>query len=267
MPVISIHSQGKPVFTMQTVMKTNGLCSLSLHLLLYYNFKLLVFSVIHYWHYISQYSVDFLYNFKSNSMIKNYFKTAFRVFGRHKLFTIINIIGLSIGISAALVIYFISAFDFSFDKFHPNSERIYRVVTNFTRSGEPGATGGVIAALPDAAQTEVAGLLQSAPFYRFDQLNVAVPNGSASSTKFKNQDNVVITDNRYFKLFSYKWLAGSPATALNAPNQVVLTSNQAKIYFPHLTTDQIIGREVIYDDSIRTAVSGIVQAFKRTYRF
>jgi len=194
-------------------------------------------------------------------MIKNYFKIAFRVFGRHKLFTIINIVGLSIGISAALVIYIISAFDFSFDKFHPNSERIYRVVTNFTRSGESGATGGVIGALPDAAQTEVAGLSQSAPFYRFDQLNVAIPNGSASSTKFKNQENVVITDNRYFKLFSYKWLAGSSATALNAPNQVVLTSNQAKIYFPNLTTDQIIGREVIYDDSIRTTVSGIVQAF------
>ena len=200
-------------------------------------------------------------------MIKNYFKIALRLFGRHKLFTFINIVGLSIGISAALVIYVISAFDFSFDKFHPNSELIYRVVTNFTRSGESGATGGVIGALPDAARSEVTGLSASAPFYRFDQLNVAIPNSSASSTKFKNQENVVIADNRYFKLFSYKWLAGSSATALDAPNQVVLTVNQAKIYFPNLTTDQIIGREVIYGDSIRTSVSGVVQAFNKNTDF
>lgn len=194
-------------------------------------------------------------------MIKNYFKIAFRVFGRHKLFTMINIVGLTIGISAALVIYVISAFDFSFDKFHPDSERIYRVVTNFTRSGESGATGGVVGALPDAVQAEVGGLTQSAPFYRFDQLNVAIPTSWANSIKFKNQENIIITDSRYFKLFSYKWLAGSSATALNAPNQVVLTSNQAKIYFPNLTTDQIIGRDVIYDDSIKTTVGGIVETF------
>lgn len=194
-------------------------------------------------------------------MIKNCFKIAFRVFGRHKLFTVINIVGLSIGISAALVIYVISAFDFSFDQFHPDRTRIYRVVTNFNSSGESGATGGVIGALPDAAQTEVTGLSQSAPFYRFDQLNVAVPNGSLSATKFKNQENIVITDNRYFQLFPYQWLAGSAATALNAPNQVVLTSDQAKRYFPNLSPDQIIGREVIYDDSIKTTVSGVVQAF------
>ncbi len=65
-------------------------------------------------------------------MIKNYFKIAFRGFWRHKLFTLINIIGLSIGISAALVIYLIVHFDFTFDKFHRDGDRIYRVVSNFS---------------------------------------------------------------------------------------------------------------------------------------
>ena len=84
-------------------------------------------------------------------MIKNYFKIAFRNFWRHKLFTLINIIGLSIGISAALTIYLIVNYDFTFDKFHKDSNRIYRVVTNFTFSGEPGYNGGVCGPLVEAA--------------------------------------------------------------------------------------------------------------------
>ena len=59
-------------------------------------------------------------------MIKNYLKIAFRGFWKHKLFTLINIIGLSIGISAALVIYLIVHFDFTFDKFHKDGDRTYR---------------------------------------------------------------------------------------------------------------------------------------------
>ena len=70
-------------------------------------------------------------------MIKNYIKIAFRNFWRHKLFTLINVIGLSIGISAAIVIYLIVHFDLNFDKFEPGGHRVYRVVTNFTFSGEP----------------------------------------------------------------------------------------------------------------------------------
>ena len=70
-----------------------------------------------------------------NYMFRNYFKIAFRGFWKHKLFTLINITGLSIGISAALVIYLIVHFDFTFDQFHPDSDRIYRVVSNYTFAG------------------------------------------------------------------------------------------------------------------------------------
>jgi putative ABC transport system permease protein len=75
-------------------------------------------------------------------MIKNYFKIALRGFRRHKLFTFINIVGLSIGISAALVIYLIVHFDFTFDKFHKDSDRIYRVTTDYSFAGEVGHMAG-----------------------------------------------------------------------------------------------------------------------------
>src|SRR5437588_10994935 len=191
-------------------------------------------------------------------MIKNYFKVAFRNFWRHKLFTVINVLGLSIGISAALVIYLLVHYDLTFDKFHKDGDRIYRVVTNFSFSGTPSFNPGVCGPLPWATKNEVTGLEEAAPIFRLSQPNVTIPNGGKASSRFKIQDNVIVADNDYFKLFEYQWLAGSASSALSEPNHVVLTSEQAKKYFPGASYEQMIGRTVIYD-TLKTIVSGIVQ--------
>src|ERR1700678_3940100 len=107
-------------------------------------------------------------------MIKNYLKIAFRGFWKHKLFTLINIIGLSIGISAALVIYLIVHFDFTFDKLHPNGDRIYRVVSNFTFNGETAHNSGVCGPLPGAVRSQVPGVELTAPFYTLSEPNVFI---------------------------------------------------------------------------------------------
>jgi len=193
-------------------------------------------------------------------MIKNYFKIAFRSFRKHKLFTLINIVGLSIGISAALVIYLIVNFDFSFDKFHPQGDRIYRVVSDFSFAGEAVNTSGVCGPLGNIVKTEVTGISLSAPFVTAD-FDVSINNGAKMPAKFKDEQNIVYADQRYFDMFPYKWLAGSPKTSLNAPYQVVLTSAQAKKYFPLLSYNQVIGKQVIYNDTIRTTIAGIVQGF------
>lgn len=195
-------------------------------------------------------------------MIRTYFKVAFRNFWRHKLFTFINVIGLSIGISAALVIYLLVHYDLTFDKFHNDGDRIYRVVTNFSFAGSPGYNPGVCGPLSWAVKNEVTGLQQVAPIFRLSQPNVTVPNGNKTSSRFKIQDNIIVADSDYFKLFQYKWLAGSAKSALNAPYEVVLTSGQAEKYFPGLSYEQMLGRTVIYD-TLRTTVSGIVQTIKQ----
>lgn len=199
-------------------------------------------------------------------MFRNYIKTAFRSFSRHKLFTLINVIGLSIGISAALVIYLIVHYDFTFDKFHKDNDRIYRVVTNFTSQGTPWYASGVCGPLPWATKNQVTGLREIAPIWSLPQPNVTVLNGSKSSSRFKNQENVVVVDSDYFKLFEYQWLAGSARSALAAPNQVVLTSDQAENYFPGLRYEQMLGRTVVYD-TLKTTVSGIVQSIKQNTDF
>jgi putative ABC transport system permease protein len=97
-------------------------------------------------------------------MIKNYFKTAWRNLQHNKIFSLINVTGLLIGISASLVIFLIVHYDFSFDKFEKNGGRIYRVVSDYTFSGAPFHSSGVPNAMPLAVKNEVTGLDVVAPF-------------------------------------------------------------------------------------------------------
>jgi putative ABC transport system permease protein len=199
-------------------------------------------------------------------MIKNYFKIAIRSFKRNKLFTLINIIGLSIGICTALVIYLIVSYDFSFDRFHKDGDRIYRVVTDFSSSGETGHNGGVTWPLGEAVKTDVTGLESTAPFYTLN-FSATVPNGTKAPAKFKNESNIVLADGRYFAVFPYKWLAGSARTSLNGPDELVLTSDQAKNYFPSLSYEQMLGKQVVYEDTLKMTVTGIVQKVKENTDF
>jgi len=198
-------------------------------------------------------------------MIKNYFKIALRGFWKHKLFTFINIIGLSIGISASLVIYLIVHYDFTFDQFHKDSDRIYRVVSNYSFQGNPSYSYGVCGPLAGAIKSDVTGVELTAPLYTLGT-DVTVTGKNNQPKKFKGVDHVTLADQNYFKIFQYKWLAGSSTTALDAPYHVVLTSDQAKLYFPTLSYDQMIGKVVTYD-TLKTTVTGIVQTITQNTDF
>ncbi|MGF7078391.1 ABC transporter permease [Mucilaginibacter sp. UYCu711] len=164
-------------------------------------------------------------------MIRNYIKTALRGFWRHKLFTLINVVGLSIGVSAALIIYLIVHFDLNFDKFHKDGDRIYRVVTNFTFTGQPVYNSGVCGPLPAAVKNGVTGVELVVACFRMLLPDVYIPQEKARPTRFKEQPNILITTPSYFALVKYDWVAGSAKTALNNPYQVVLTTDQANFIF------------------------------------
>jgi putative ABC transport system permease protein len=194
----------------------------------------------------------------SNYMFKNYFKTAFRNFWKHKLLTFINVIGLSIGISASVVIYLIVHHDFTFDKFHQDSDRIYRVVMDETFGGSKNHSSGVEAPLAEAVKSQATGIQEITPLYELSPNFVYIDKSKSEQKRFKDEDRIILTDQQYFKIFSYVWLAGSSQYALDEPNQVVLTSEQAKIYFPSLSYQDMIGKIVTYD-TLKITVSGIVQ--------
>ncbi len=185
-------------------------------------------------------------------MIKNYFLTAWRHIIRNKAFTLINILGLSVGISAALVIYLIVSFQYSFDKFEPQHDRIYRVVSDMSMGGTAMRNGGVQTSLADVVRREVSGVRTICQLLtEIGQANTTIPNPDHKpALRLKKQDGIIFADPSYLKLVSYSWLAGSAAQALNSPNRVVITETQAKLYFPSLKPLDIVGRRIIYNDSI-----------------
>lgn len=196
-------------------------------------------------------------------MIKSYFTIAIRNFWRHKIFSAINVLGLAIGTSASLVIFMIVYYEFSFDGFEKDKERIYRVLLEINDKGRMNYSAAVPAPLTAAAQNEVTGLEQVVPVYQF-QGDATIPvsvvkNNPNKPVVFKHQPDVIFTNRSYFETLSYTWLAGSPATALRDPFAVVLTESRAQQYFPNTPAANIIGQQLIYGDSLKTTVTGVVK--------
>jgi ABC-type antimicrobial peptide transport system permease subunit len=192
-------------------------------------------------------------------MFRNYFKIAWRNLWKNKLFSIINVISLAIGLSASFVIGMMVYYDFTFDKFHPDGDRIYRVTTQFNDPEGDHFSSGIPFPLVDAVKNEVSGLETAAFFHQFSSVNVK-PTGNEEL--FKQQDFVVFTDHGYFDLFDYNWLAGSAQKTLSQPNEVVLTEARAKLYFPNLSPSQVMGKTLNYNDSIPAVVTGVVANFE-----
>lgn len=191
-------------------------------------------------------------------MFKNYFTIAIRNFWRNRVFAFINMAGLSIGISAALIIYLIVHYEFSFEKFQKDGGRIYRIVTNMHFPDNDFKNSGVPGPLPNAVRNEIPGIEESSAFWTADQTKVTIIENGETKV-FKKQQRIIYADDHYFKLFPYKWLAGSPGNALNEPNQVVLTESRVKTYFPSVDISKAIGQTIIYNDTVKAALVGIVK--------
>ena len=192
-------------------------------------------------------------------MFRNYFKIAWRKLWKHKLFSIINIISLAVGFSASFVIGLMVYYDLTFDKFHPDSELIYRVTSNFITSDSERSNRGIPIPYINEARNSISGIEFSSGIHVANLQKVVE---ETTKKTFKNPEYVVFIEPEYFQIFKYNWLAGNPEIALNAPNQVVLTNKRAQKYFPSLQPNEIIGKSLAYNDSIQTTVSGIVANFE-----
>ncbi|MAB48966.1 MAG: cell division protein FtsX [Flavobacteriaceae bacterium] len=196
-------------------------------------------------------------------MIKNYFKIAWRNLMKHKVFSLINIIGLTIGLSASFVIGLMIYYDSTFDTFHKDGDRIYRVVSDFYSQEGMGYNPGITLALEDAIK---------------DNSNFEIVNGfymerpmkvenKANDLEFKWPNFVIFTTQDYFKMFKYNFLAGDASNVLSRPNNVVLTEKRAADYFPDMPPADIIGKTLVYNDSLNITVTGIVENFKERTDF
>ncbi len=191
-------------------------------------------------------------------MIKSFFVLAIRNFWKNRIFSLINIAGLSIGISASLVIYLIVHYDLNFDRFEKDRTSIYRVVTNMHFPDADFKNSGVPGPLPLAVRTSIPSVEASAFFWQQSMKVTIDPDRPAKKT-FKHQPEIIFADSGYFTLLNYQWVAGSPSAALREPNEVVLTESRAQQYFPGLSPSSVLGKTIVYDDTLPAKVSGVVK--------
>ncbi|MEP6948449.1 MAG: ABC transporter permease [Ginsengibacter sp.] len=204
-------------------------------------------------------------------MIKNYFKIAWRNISHHKVYTSINVLGLALGICACITIYLITSYELSFDKFHPGKERIYRIVGDMQRGNGEKEFLNCPVLHAAGIQQSIPGFEASSGFHSYGG-RISIPDGSKPAKKFDNkiagsyQSTTILTWPQYFDIFKYQWLAGNAQT-LNDPFNVVLSESRAKKYFGDVPLSSIIGRTVIYDDSLQVHVSGIVKDWEHESDF
>lgn len=183
-------------------------------------------------------------------MLKNYLKIAFRSLWRHKAFTLLNMTGLAIGMSAFFLIEQYVRFEHSYDDFDTKKDRIYRLVTDLKSSSATlhwSSTSMPMALNIKAEYPEVENIV------RLHGTTALLKRGDI---KFEEKATV-FADSSLFEIFNYPLLEGDPATALKEPFSVVLSQSTAKKYFGDANP---IGQTMQFTDSGYNAkVTGVMK--------
>jgi putative ABC transport system permease protein len=178
-------------------------------------------------------------------MLKNYFKIALRNLQRNKVYSLINIAGLSLGLACAMLIILYVKDEVSYDRFHHNINHIYRIVsTNYFQGQEH--KDGVTGYLQGPRFTQNVPGIET--FVRIQQGTEDIKTG----TEVKSQD-LLYTDSSFFNVFTFPLIQGNPKTCLKEPHSVVISEKEAKKRFG--TTDALGKIILIKTDSTFTPYS------------
>lgn len=189
-------------------------------------------------------------------MFKNYLKTAWRSLVRNKAFSLINITGLSIGIAASLLLFIVVEYELSYDKFQPDHNRIYRVVTQDKFDKDITYNSGIPVPALKSLRAEFPNIQFGALRSIFGS-QITVPSASnETGNKFIQETGIFFSEPQLFSVFHYNWLAGDPS-ALKAPDNIVLDEKTATKYFGNW--EQAMGKTLMLDNTVTLKVSGILQ--------
>jgi len=183
-------------------------------------------------------------------MIKNYFKIAFRNLWRHRTFSFINIMGLTVGLTAFFLIFLYVKFELSYDAFNTKADRIYRVVADLKTPSETINTSGPAWAVAPNIKDEFP---EVEAFVRVSNANLLVRKGDI---KFQEED-AMWADSALFQVFDFKLLKGNPRTALKEQLSIVFSETAAKKYFGN--KDPMGQTLLLTGDALPSKVTGIMK--------
>jgi len=191
-------------------------------------------------------------------MFKNYLKTAWRNINHNKAYAFINITGLAIGVAACLLIFLVTQFETSFDKFHAKKQRIYRIGSKFKLPDGIHYSGGTCFPAAKQLRLDYPQLENVSTIYASagDQITVMDDNSNASQKKFDEQ-GLFFIEPQFFEMFNFPFLAGDAKTALAEPYTAVVTQATAERYFGDWK--KAMGRSIKYKDHKICKITGILK--------
>ncbi|MGZ3754939.1 MAG: ABC transporter permease [Mucilaginibacter sp.] len=188
-------------------------------------------------------------------MIKNYIKTALRNLAHNKVTSLISIAGLAVGIGCFLLLSTYLLNELRYDRFHANADRIVRLIHN-SKSSTDNETHA-IAVTPTAPvpvfTQEFPDIADGVRVYDYTNSR---PAAVQYGDKLFNEKHMLVADESFFKIFSFKFLKGNPATALSRIESVVITESIARKYFGN---DDPMGKIMKVNTTRNMLVTGVIE--------
>ena len=195
-------------------------------------------------------------------MLRNYLQVAVRNIYKYLFYSVINILGLAIGLACCMLIVTYVSFELSYDKYHADSERIYRAYmdANFGASGQQKltVTPNILAPL---FQSEFPEIEKSVRVYDYGRFRPMVLKAGQESYQEKN---FYFADSSIFSVFTFNAIEGDLSTALNNPRSLVLTESAAKKYFGESSS---LGKPVTINNRSEYVVTGVVADMQENSHF
>ncbi|MCF2488301.1 ABC transporter permease [Dyadobacter sp. CY347] len=193
-------------------------------------------------------------------MLKNHLKVALRTILRYRNYTILNVLGLSVGVAACLLLYVVYSYESGFDKFHSKYNRIYRIVkqTDYA-TGQTDFTPGSPLPFFAALKVDIPQFEKLVPIYGTLEPQVTIlgkdANNQASDKKFYEDNDGLLTVPEFFDIFDFPFLAGSKSV-LKDPNVIVLSQRRAEKYFGNW--QEAVGQFIKINNKTVMKVGGIL---------
>jgi putative ABC transport system permease protein len=164
-------------------------------------------------------------------MLKNYLKVAFRSLIKQRIYSIINITGLSVGIASALLIALYVQYEFSYDKFMPNSGNIYKMALERKYPNHSTYYAIVPHSYSEVIASDIPEIKQVTRLTPPNNNVLVTYNDSTTEKKTFEENFVASADSNFFKVFQLPFVKGSADKALVNPNDLVITESTARRYF------------------------------------
>ncbi|HVI46678.1 MAG TPA: ABC transporter permease [Chitinophaga sp.] len=186
------------------------------------------------------------------------FSAFIRGFRTKKIFTVLNIAGLSVGVAVSLLVFVFIRNELSIDAFHSKRDRIYRVVSTETfRDGSVDYDGCAPKPLADALKNEFPQAEHVSAVYRFGQQQFTIRGDGGAEARYKVKE-AFYTEPALFHIFDFRWIAGDPETALKEPYTAVVTRATAASWFGRW--EDAVGKTILQGDQrLAYRITGVLE--------